>query len=742
MRQERINEIWAIFLLAVTILLFVSLLSFDPTDLPFYTSNPNSPAKNFAGMAGAYLAGILVFTIGKASFVIPFITFSWAVGRFIGRIPEKSYLKALGATVFIMAVSSFLSLIHRYDSVVRFSNGGIAGLGFSTFLIKYFGVAGAHIIVISLAVLSFLLATEFLLFPFLYAVYKRLKTLFTGLRTSFKAGMAGGPRIIKADMPKKALKVKKEPAIKPESAPRPEPAKKPASVPVIIHKAKEPKREKPAPSKVINVMKEKPMGGVEKREYTLPSPDLLNSPPSVEERSLKEDLKTSSRILEETLGDFGLEVKVVKIEQGPVITRYELEPAPGIKISRISALNDNIALAMKAQSVRIVAPIPGKGTVGVEVPNTKSALVYLREVLESKEYQKASDSRLTMALGKDISGHPVIADLSDMPHLLIAGATGSGKTVCVNSLIASLLFNTSPDELKFLMVDPKMVELSIYNDIPHLLCPVVTEAKKVSAALSWIVEEMESRYKLFAETGSRNIDIYNKKMRQKENGKIPYIIVIIDELADLMVVAQQDIENAITRLAQLSRAVGIHIILATQRPSVDVITGVIKANFPARISFKVASKVDSRTVLDTNGADKLLGKGDMLFIEPGASRPVRAQGSLVSDEEIERIVKFVSQQRQPEYDIDILKEQKKAKFKTFEKDEVYEEAVKLVLQTKQASVSMLQRRLGLGYTRAARLIDMMEDEGIVGPYAGSKPREILVDEYKPQLEEKEVVSEE
>ena len=741
MKEERINEIWAIFLLAVTILLFVSLFSFDPTDLSFYTSNPNVPVKNFTGMAGAYLAGVLMFTIGRASFVIPFITLSWAVGRFIGRIPEKSYLKALGAVVLTIATSSFLSLINRYDSVVRFSSGGISGLGFSTLLIKYFGVVGSHVIIISLITLSFLLATEFLLFPFVYAVYKKSSALFANLKISLKARMGRGPRMIKPQISKSAVKVKREPIVKPGIAARPELAKRPSSLPVIIHKTKEPKKEKLAAPKVINVMKEKPMGGVEKREYTLPSLDLLDSPPPVEERSLKEDLKTSSKILEETLGDFGLEVKVVKIEQGPVITRYELEPAPGIKISRISALNDNIALAMKAQSVRIVAPIPGKGTVGVEVPNTKSAFVYLKEVLESKEYQKTSDSKLTIALGKDISGHSVMADLSDMPHLLIAGATGSGKTVCVNSLIASLLFNTSPDELKFLMVDPKMVELSIYNNIPHLLCPVVTDAKKVSAALNWIVEEMENRYKLFAETGSRNIDIYNKKMSQKESDKIPYIILIIDELADLMVVAQQDIENAITRLAQLSRAVGIHIILATQRPSVDVITGIIKANFPARISFKVASKVDSRTVLDMNGADKLLGKGDMLFIEPGASKPVRAQGSLVSDEEIERIVKFISQQRQPEYNIDILKEQKKAKFKTFEKDEVYEEAVKLVFQTKQASVSMLQRRLGLGYTRAARLIDMMEDEGIVGPYAGSKPREILMDECKPQLEE-EVVSEE
>jgi len=722
-KEERINEIWAIFLLAISIILFISLLSFNSSDLPLYTSSPNTSVKNFAGIAGAYFAGLLIFSIGKASLIIPFLALSWAIGRFIGKVPEKFYLKILGAAVFIIAASSLLSIINRHDAVIRFSSGGIVGLGFSSLLIKYFGTIGSYIITSALMMLSFLLATEFLLFPFLVTVYNKTKTLVTNTKASIKA------RLASIEKPKSPLP--KKPAKKPELPQRP-------PRPVIIKKKPEPEKKKSA-QEVVPVpemakakeAKEK----IEPKEYTLPTLNLLDSPPPIEERRLKEDSETSSKILEETLGDFGLEVKVVKIEQGPVITRYELEPAPGIKISRIACLSDNIALAMKAHSVRIVAPIPGKGTVGVEVPNQESALVYLREILETKDFKDASDAKLTIALGKDISGHPVLADLSDMPHLLIAGATGSGKTVCVNSLVASLLFNTTPEELKFLMVDPKMVELSIYNNIPHLLCPVVTEAKKVSAALNWVVNEMDNRYKLFAETGARNIDVYNRKMAQNGNDKMAYIVVIIDELADLMVVAQQEIENAITRLAQLSRAVGIHIVLATQRPSVDVITGVIKANFPARISFKVASKVDSRTVLDMNGADKLMGRGDMLFIEPGASKPIRAQGSLVSDAEIEKIVDYIKGQRQPEYNIDILKEQKKAKFKTFEKDEVYEEAVKIVLQTKQASVSMLQRRLGLGYTRAARLVDMMEDEGIIGPYAGSKPRTILVEgDYKQSTE--------
>ncbi len=480
-------------------------------------------------------------------------------------------------------------------------------------------------------------------------------------------------------------------------------------------------------------------GDKDQSGFKLPGFDLLESPPPIENRKIKEDFEAIARILEETLRDFDIEGRVVEINKGPVITRYELEPAPGVKVHRITSLSDNIALAMKAQSVRIVAPIPGKGTIGFEVPNPKSALVYLREVLDSKEYRE-NDSILKIALGKDIAGTPVIADLSKMPHLLIAGATGSGKTVCVNAAIISLLFNSTPDELKFIMVDPKRVELAVFNDLPHLLSPVVTDVKKVASTLAWVTSEMDSRYELFAKYGVRNIALYNEKfggsgakLSEGQPAKLPYIVVVIDELADLMMVARDDVENTITRLAQLSRAVGIHMMIATQRPSVDVITGIIKANFPARISFKVASKVDSRTVIDANGADMLLGRGDMLFIEPGAARPTRAQCSLISDKEIENITGFLKAQRAPQYVEEIAEVQKKTgAFKKFDKDEVYEEAVKLILESKQASVSVLQRRLGVGYQRAGRLIDMMEDEGIVGPYQGSKPRDLLItlEEYQ------------
>jgi len=722
MKETRINEIRVVILVAVSLLIFVSLLTFNSNDLSLFSSNPNIPVNNFAGVIGAYLAGILVFFTGKASFIIPLLGVLWAIARILGRPPQKSYIKFIGTIVLILATSSLFSAMTKGEEAIKFARGGLLGLGFSGFLGRYFGSWGTYIILIALFLLSLILATDFLIFPFLQKLFKNSSKNLSGFKKipqTFIATLKSiNPKLKKIEKParKAPFEVVRQPDIR---ALKPMKSK---SIPKPIVSKVEPKKidETPKPAFVQ---------AQELEEYKLPSLNLLDSPPPVSDRLIQDDLTVNSKILEETLGDFGLEVKVVKTDRGPVITRYELEPAPGIKINRISSLSDNIALAMKSISVRVVAPLPGKGTVGVEVPNSQSTFVYLKDILESSQFQNV-DSALAIALGKNIAGEPVVTDLADMPHLLIAGATGSGKTVCVNSLIASLLFKYSPDELKFIMVDPKMVELATFNGLPHLLCPVVTDVKKVAGALNWVVNEMDSRYKLLAGSASRNIDIYNAKIGEGSQERLPYIILIIDELADLMQVAQGDVENAITRLAQLSRAVGIHIVLATQRPSVDVITGVIKANFPARISFKVASKVDSRTVLDMNGADKLLGKGDMLFIEPGVSKPIRAQGCLVADGEILKIVDYIKSQRTPQYNDSIVVEQKKLGFKKFERDEVYEEAVKLILQSRQASVSMLQRRLGLGYTRAARIIDMMEDEGIVGPYMGSKPREILVEDLE------------
>lgn len=730
MQKEKINEILAILLLTVGVFIFLSLITFDSNDIPLYTSTPNSPVRNFAGSVGAYTSGFLFFLMGISAYAIPILFLIWGANRLFRTTGQRLSIRIAGTAILILSASSLTSMIVDGSRAEEFRYGGTFGFFLSKIMVKYCGAIGSYLIFSALLILSLVLATEFMIFPALLKLKGILATFFKKikLKITLPAIRFGARKKTVAKTPKPAemisvLKEKVEKLAKPQ---------------VIRPKAGEvehavPKAQKPKPVlKPVASGKQKVMG-----EYKLPSLDLLDSPPPIGERKIKGDLKTNSEILESTLLDFDIEAKVVRVKEGPVITRYELEPAPGVKISRISALSDNIALVMKAQSVRIVAPIPGKGTVGVEMPSPTSSLVYLKEVLDSEEF-KSSSSKLSLALGMDITGKPVIADLADMPHLLIAGTTGSGKTVCVNSLMMSLLFNMNPAETKFLMIDPKMVELAVFNGLPHLLCPIVTDAKRAAASLNWVVNEMENRYKLLAKVGARNIDIFNEKIKKAEEKwvgddgrpieKLPFIIVIIDELADLMVVAKEAIENAITRLAQLSRAVGIHIILATQRPSVDVITGVIKANFPARISFKVASKVDSRTVLDMNGADKLLGKGDMLFIEPSASKPVRAQGSLISDSEIERIVKFIRSQRETAYEESILSLQEtKARAKTFEKDELFEEAVRLILETKQASVSMLQRKLGLGYTRAARLIDAMEDEGIVGPYRGSKPREILVD---------------
>ena len=711
MREKRLNEIKGVILIAASLIILASLVSFTPFDLSFYTSHPNIPPKNLIRTFGAYLAGGLLFLFGWASYVIPLSIFFLGFRWFKNEALDLRLPKIIAVLVLLFSVGSItaLSLNNEY---IAFSRGGSLGFLISNFVSNYFGRLGGYIVFITLVTLSLALITEALISAFFSQLFDRMKSAFK---------------------PVLKLKIKPRPAAFKkqdlESQRQPQSLALGAKPNIVIPKGPPSQEVAQAKPKIQIKTKapETPEPKIERRElkigdYHLPSLDLLEAPPPVEARQIKEALANNAKILEETLGDFGIAVKVTDIERGPVITRYELEPAPGVKLNRIVALGDDIALAMKAQSVRIVAPIPGKARVGVEIPNIQSSLVYLQEVLTSKEFQE-SNSKLALALGKDIAGHPVVTDLGDMPHLLIAGTTGSGKTVCVNSLILSLLFKFSPQDLKLLMIDPKMVELMPFNGLPHLLCPVVTDAKKASVALGWVVIEMEQRYQLLAEAGVRNIESYNTKQEEK----MSYIVVVIDELADLMMVSRDQIESAITRLAQLSRAVGIHLILATQRPSVDVVTGIIKANFPSRISFKVASKVDSRTVLDMNGADKLLGKGDMLFLRPGEAKLVRAQGTLVGDKEIEAVVDFIKAQAEPVYDEEILKGQQKSGVANGEKDELYEEAARVIIESNQASVSILQRRLRLGYTRAARIIDMMEQDGLVGSFEGSKPRRLLVD---------------
>jgi DNA segregation ATPase FtsK/SpoIIIE-like protein len=515
--------------------------------------------------------------------------------------------------------------------------------------------------------------------------------------------------------------------------------------------------------------------------YRLPSIDLLSLPDtSVKPTETKEELMSNARLMVQTLAQFGIEVAPGDITKGPTITRYELHPAPGVKLEKIAGLTNNIAAAMKAERLNILAPIPGKSSVGVEVPNAVKTKVIMRDLLESPEWQ-STKARIPLALGKDVYGHPIIADLAEMPHVLIAGSTGSGKSVCINTIIASLVYRFSPDQLRFVMIDPKVVELQQYNALPHLVVPVVTDPKKVILALRWVVNEMEKRYQIFARVGVRNIKSFNERPKDKplltkepelpltarkervEPGadgfaveideqivvprdedivipeKLSYIVVIIDELADLMLVAPADVEMAIARITQMARAAGIHCIVATQRPSVDVITGVIKANIPARIAFQVAAKVDSRTILDQMGADKLLGKGDMLYLPPGSGRLIRAQGALITDAEIEAVMNHISVQGKPSYEPEIHQALQKAQSSmgslpldpddegSSEDDELLQKCIDVIRTEKKASVSLLQRRLKLGYGRAARMMDELEDRGVVGPSKGAEPRDILID---------------
>ena len=462
------------------------------------------------------------------------------------------------------------------------------------------------------------------------------------------------------------------------------------------------------------------------RPYHFPSLDILAKGKG--SQSNGEEVAQNAMMLENVLSNFGITAKVVNATQGPTVTRYEIEPAPGVKVSRIVNLTDDIALNLAAQHIRMEAPIPGKSAIGIEVPNKTTEAVHLRDVLDCSDFKDARGG-IPVGLGKDIAGKPVITDLAKMPHLLVAGTTGSGKSVCVNTLISSILFSRKPEEVKLLLIDPKMVELSIYNGIPHLMAPVVTDMKKAAAVLRWAVREMEARYKAFAASGKRDIKSYNEAHPKEA---MPLIVLIIDELADLMMTAPDDIEESISRLAQMARAAGIHMVLATQRPSVNVITGSIKANVPSRISFAVGSQIDSRTILDMAGAEKLLGKGDMLFAPIGANKPIRVQGAFISDDEVEHLVEFVKAQREPEYDDTVTQEAEKETEKESSeendiyRDELLERAVNLVMESGQASVSMLQRRFRIGYTRAARLVDTMEDLKIVGPSMGSKAREILM----------------
>jgi len=735
-KEKLKHEIIGILLIAVGVFLFLSLVSYHPMDPSFfsYTSSKVKEIHNWMGIVGAYLSGLLFQGFGFPSFLVSFVLVIFAFS-FIFRWEWKYLsLKLTGWVVILIATSSLFGLwlsplrIYNQDLLI----GGFIGEIFSRNLVRYFNRPGATILLSVILILSFVLGTGISFISVVKHLGGAVQKLIEKIGT-FKM-----VRKERAEREKKLVKKKQEKKEGKEITPT-----------VVV--------EKPSPPpKKEEVVKQEAFEFLESsKAFQLPPISLLDAETEKRQKIGRDSLIMNSRILEKKLLDYGVEGKVVEVRPGPVITVYEFEPAPGVKVSRIVNLADDLALALSALSIRIVAPIPGKAVVGIEVPNTNRETVYLKEIIDSDSF-RTFKSKLSFGLGKDISGEPFVVDLARMPHLLVAGSTGSGKSVSINAMICSILFKATPEEVRFLMIDPKMLELSDYEGIPHLLLPVVTNPKKAAAALKWLVEEMERRYTVLAEKGVRNIEHYHQRMEKelKEKGKvykrkgdvlegdegkvtepmerIPYIGVVIDELADLMMISSKDVEEAITRLAQMSRAVGIHLLLATQRPSVDVLTGIIKANFPARISFQVTSKVDSRTILDTIGAEHLLGAGDMLFLPPGSSKLTRIHGAFVSGAEIKRIVEFWKKQGKPSYlDPSILAEVKKGKEgagggEEEEYDEKYDEAVAFVAETGQASISLIQRRFRVGYNRAARIVEKMEVEGVVGPSDGVKPREVLV----------------
>ena len=667
-----------------------------------------SAHKNLFGTVGAHFAGALFSVLGYASFWLVIILVVMGIFSLMEK-PLPPTIKSVVATLALL--TSFSGILHLWQSsqaTPRLPAGGFLG-ELSANLSNILNDFGALILLGAIFIISLMLITHISLgwllsklWTWVLIVFRRLSDLIE--KRKERKRRARKTMVAKARNRKKA-KVK---IIKP----KPEPTKKP---------------------------KQQKFSFMENTgEFKLPPLDLLNDPPEKKDMDIqRESLEMNARRLEKKLEDFGVHGEVKEIRPGPVITMYEFKPAPGIKISKVSGLSDDLALTLRAPSIRIIAPIPGKAAIGIEIPNNRRTPVFLKEVLSDDAFIE-SRLKLPIALGKDITGSPMITDLTRMPHLLLAGATGTGKSVCINTIINSILFKAPPDRTKLLMIDPKRIELSVYQDIPHLLHPVVTQPKEATKALKWAVKEMERRYMLLSDRGVRNIETYNRKVvnsPKKDDADpskgidrhLPYIVIIIDELADLMMVSSKDVEEAITRLAQMARAAGIHLILATQRPSVDVLTGIIKANFPTRISFQVSSKVDSRTILDSIGAEHLLGEGDMLFLPPGVGRLTRIHGAFVSEEEVKEITTFLKAQKKPDYDTEIIANIAADEASTdaeIEHDEKYEEAMEVVMRSGQASISMLQRKLRVGYNRAARMIEVMEVEGIVGPSDGVKPRDV------------------
>lgn len=654
----------------------------DPV-LFFRTTEPPEPVRNLGGIVGAYISGWLLILLGVAAFIIPVLIIAFGIKRLLGKEGHKIYL--LGGILFVVSSSLLLSLLSFTFSITLEKypdgTGGLIGRGIAYLSHQFLSLPGAYIFSITLFLSSIILLSPVSITTLALTRKKKTEDKMKGVEEKLQD-------LQESEQSTEGMSLKE-------------------------HEAQEIVVSKPV------AVRPRKRGGCE-----LPSLELLNSYDFTSVRPSREELMTGSSLIKQKLEDFDVEGDVKQVHPGPVVTMYEFEPAPGVKINRVVSLADDLALALKAQSVRI-SPIPGKATIGIEVPNRQRETVSLREILSSESFKK-SNSKLTLGLGKDISGSPVITDLAKMPHLLVAGATGSGKSVSINTMVMSILYKATPAEVKMLMIDPKLLELSAYEEIPHLVSPVITSPKEAAEALKKMVIEMERRYRVLAEKAARNIESYNSQVKDEE--QLPYIVVVIDELADLMFTAAADVEDSIARLAQMGRAAGIHLILATQRPSVDVITGIIKANFSARISFQVSSKVDSRTILDSHGAEHLLGRGDMLLMFPGA-RIIRVHGALIAEEEIKAVAEFVKSQGKPDYTLleNIQQvDEREADEKSGERDEMYLRAIEFGELAGEVSISSIQRRFKIGYNRAARIMELMEEDGYAGPPKGAgKPREFL-----------------
>lgn len=725
------NDIVGILLITFGFLMLISIFS-----------------SSYSGLIGQYVKKLLIAMFGLGAYIFPFfiifVGFCYIVKKGKLTFNKKFY----GILIFVLNTLLFIQMMninvfyidnHVYQGMERiynsntFVHGGIFCYLLSIPMYKLFGTIGSYIIFIAVYIISFILIAQIELSDILLSMNSKFKLKKKKKEVEIEEKNIEPENEYALDGQEKNSYLKNlNSKIKIIDFMKSSKTEEADSVPTNNHNINDSKKEVTEELEKEIILNSSNIDG--EKEYRYPTVDLLvqNNQSKLNKEDKKELINNANK-LEETLVSFGVEAKVVQVTKGPSVTRFELQPSAGVKVSKIVNLADDIALNLAASGVRIEAPIPGKAVVGIEVPNRDLTAVHLREVIESPEFS-TSTKNLTFCLGKDIGGNCVVSDLTKMPHMLIAGATGSGKSVCINTLIISILYKYSPEDVKLLMIDPKVVELNVYNGIPHLLIPVVTDPKKAAGALNWAVNEMTRRYKLFADNGVRNIEGYNELVTKgKLQSKLPLVVIIVDELADLMMVCPNDVEDYIGRLAQMARAAGMHLVIATQRPSVDVITGVIKANIPSRISFAVSSQIDSRTILDTAGAEKLLGKGDMLFYPVGESKPLRIQGAFISEDEVEKVVSFIKNQKnEVEYKTEILDHLDKevSKNSESEEDELLNESIKIVVESGQASTSLLQRRLRIGYNRAARIIEQLEEKGFISAKDGSKPRQILVDKEK------------